>query len=93
MTSEGPVRLVYTVSEAAVMLGVSRSMAYELVARGELDARRLGRRIYVTRDVLAALLGCEPPIPDDLTPAGIGRDAEVVVIARDRRHHRPPRGA
>jgi hypothetical protein len=29
-------RLVYTVTEAAELLGISRAFAYELVARGEL---------------------------------------------------------
>jgi excisionase family DNA binding protein len=38
-------RLVLTVGEAGELLGISRSFAYELVARGELPAIRLGRRI------------------------------------------------
>ena len=40
-------RLVLTVSEAAVLLGISRAFAYELVARGELPVIRLGRRRLV----------------------------------------------
>jgi excisionase family DNA binding protein len=59
-------RLVYTVPEAAALLGVGRSTAYDLIARGELDAKRLGRRLLVTRSVLAELLGCEPPLPGEL---------------------------
>jgi excisionase family DNA binding protein len=42
-------RPVLTVSEAAELLGVSRAFAYELVARGELPAVRLGRRIMIPR--------------------------------------------
>jgi excisionase family DNA binding protein len=60
------VRLVYTVGEAAALLGLGRSTAYDLVARGELRAVRLGRRLFVPRPVLAELLGCEPPLPHEL---------------------------
>ena len=58
-------RLVYTVAEAAAMLGVGRSTVYDLIGRGELDALRLGRRVFVTRIVLAELLGFEPPLPGE----------------------------
>ena len=40
-------RLTLTVDEAADVLGVSRSLAYELVRRGEIPSLRLGRRIVV----------------------------------------------
>jgi excisionase family DNA binding protein len=60
------VRLVYTVAEAAALLGLGRSTAYDLIARGELTAVRVGRRLFITRPVLTELLGCEPPLPDDL---------------------------
>jgi excisionase family DNA binding protein len=49
-------RLVLTVAEAAELLGISRALAYELVARGELPSIRLGRRIVVPRVKLAALV-------------------------------------
>jgi len=62
----GDLRLVYTVVEAAELLGIGRSTAYELVARGELATVRLGRRVVVTRPTLAALLGFEPPLPREL---------------------------
>jgi excisionase family DNA binding protein len=54
MTRDG--RLVLSVTEAAGMLGISRGLAYELVARGELPSLRLGRRIVVPRRALEALL-------------------------------------
>ncbi len=41
--------LVLTVPEAARLLRISRSLAYELVARGELPAIRLGRAIRIRR--------------------------------------------
>jgi len=49
-------RLVLTVSEAAAALGISRTHAYELVARGELPSLRLGRRIVVPRRSLERLV-------------------------------------
>ncbi len=45
-----------TVPEAAEVLGISRTLAYELVARRELPALRLGRRLVITRQALEALL-------------------------------------
>jgi excisionase family DNA binding protein len=40
-------RLVLSVAEAAELLGISRTLAYDLVARNELPALRLGGRIVV----------------------------------------------
>ena len=48
--------LTVTVEEAAKLLGVSRGLAYELVARGELPALRLGRRRVVPRKAIDALI-------------------------------------
>lgn len=53
---DGNDRLTLTVSEAAGALGISRALAYELVARGELPSLRLGRRLVVPRKALDALL-------------------------------------
>ena len=41
-----------TVPEAAKLLRISRNLAYELVARGEIPAIRLGRVIRVPRGTL-----------------------------------------
>ena len=49
-------RLTVTVEEAARLLGVSRGLAYELVARGELPALRLGRRRVVPKMAIDALI-------------------------------------
>jgi len=51
-----PAKPVLTVAEAANMLGISRSLAYELVARHELPAVRLGRRIVVPHRAIEDLL-------------------------------------
>lgn len=53
-------RLTYTVREAAALLGISASTAYECVHRGELPAVVLGRRVLITRVTLEALLGQVP---------------------------------
>ena len=62
-------RLVYSVTEAAELLGIGRSTAYELVARNELATVRLGNRVFVTRPTLTELLGIEPPLPGELDAA------------------------
>jgi len=49
-------RLTYTVTEAANVLGISRALAYELVARDELPSIRLGRRIVIPAAALKAVL-------------------------------------
>jgi len=59
-------RQVYSVSEAAELLGIGRSTAYDLVGRGELAVVRLGSRQMVTRPTLTELLGVEPPLPGEL---------------------------
>ena len=43
------------VSEAAVWLGIGRTLTYELVQRGELPSVKLGRLVRVTRDGLVTL--------------------------------------
>jgi len=40
-------KLTVTVPEAAALLGISRALAYELVAREEIPAIRLSHRIVV----------------------------------------------
>lgn len=59
-------RRMYTIGEAASLLGIGRSTAYELVLRSELEATRIGRRLLISRTVLEALLGERPPLPHEL---------------------------
>lgn len=49
-------RKVLTVLETARVLGISRALAYHLVARGQLPCIRLGRRIVIPRHALDAML-------------------------------------
>jgi excisionase family DNA binding protein len=58
--------MVVTVPEAARLLGISRTHAYELVTRGELAHVRLGRRIVVPKHAIESLLGLSPELPSAL---------------------------
>ncbi|HEV3194235.1 MAG TPA: helix-turn-helix domain-containing protein [Polyangiaceae bacterium] len=49
-------QLTFTVSQAAKLLGLSRNVAYEAVARGEIPSLRIGRRLLVPRAALERLL-------------------------------------
>jgi len=50
-------RLALSVEEAGALLGISRDLAYDLVARRELPSVRLGRRLVVPRRALEEALG------------------------------------
>jgi excisionase family DNA binding protein len=64
-----PLRRLYTVEEAALLVGVARSTMYERVATGDMPATRLGRRVYITAAALEALLGEPPPTTSELAAA------------------------
>ena len=49
--------LTLTVTEAGLLLGVSRSTAYELVRSGDLESIRLRRRLVVPVAAIAQQLG------------------------------------
>jgi excisionase family DNA binding protein len=49
-------KLALSVPEVAELLGISRAFAYELVARHELPALRLGRRLVVPLHLIEELL-------------------------------------
>ncbi len=49
-------RVTLTVEEAAALLGISRTLAYELIARGDVPCLRLGRRIVISRRVLERMV-------------------------------------
>lgn len=49
-------RATLTVEEAALVLGIGRSAAYQAVARGEIPSVRVGRRILVPTASLDRLL-------------------------------------
>ena len=49
-------RKTYTVMEAAAILGISRSTAYECVRTGQIQALRLRRRIVIPESAITELL-------------------------------------
>jgi excisionase family DNA binding protein len=60
------ISLTVSVTEAARLLGIGRTLAYDLVTRGELPVVRLGRRVLVPRHAIDTLLTSEPNnTPDD----------------------------
>ena len=56
--------LTMTVEEAAALIGISRSSAYDAVHRGDIPARRIGHRILVLTEPLYELFA---PAPDTAT--------------------------
>lgn len=54
--ADGARSAVLSVSEAADTLGISTSLAYRLVGRGELPSVRLGRRLVVPRAAIDRVL-------------------------------------
>jgi excisionase family DNA binding protein len=56
--------LTVTVEQAAKLLGIGRSTAYELIHTGDLPSLRLGRRIVVPVERLGHLLAAAPSPPD-----------------------------
>ena len=75
-------RLTLSVTEAAELLGISRALAYELVARGELPSLQFGRRLVVPwRAIERLLASCEEnattqgiPTTDHDSPTTTERD-------------------
>ncbi len=59
-------RTTITVEEAASLLGIGRSAAYDAARRGQLPTRRLGRRLLVPVPAFLAWLG---PSPDPASKA------------------------
>jgi excisionase family DNA binding protein len=58
-------RQTLTVEEAAKMLGIGRSSAYEAVRKGELPVIRIGRRYVVPKVAIDRLLS-GPQERDDI---------------------------
>jgi excisionase family DNA binding protein len=67
-------RLTLSVTEAAEVLGISRALAYELVARGELPSLQFGRRLVVPwRAIERLLASCEDTAAPEPPDVGGGR--------------------
>ncbi len=60
-------KLLLSVRDCVVILGVSRNLIYAACHRGELPTLRIGRRLLIPRRALEKLLS--EPKPLNLTPA------------------------
>lgn len=49
-------KITVTVEEAARLLGISRSLAYEMARKGQLPTLKFGRRLVVPRRALEGLI-------------------------------------
>ncbi len=49
---QGVERLAFSVPEFAVAAGIGRSLAYELIKRGEIKSFRIGRRVVIPREAV-----------------------------------------
>ena len=80
-------RLVYTVEEAAGLLGVARSTMYELVRAGEVPSIRIGHRVFITAPAITALTGVTPPSPAELVArrAAQAQPPELRAVPTQRR--------
>jgi len=55
-------KLLYTTAEARLALGVGCTKFYQLLNEGLLEARRLGRKTYITAESLKAFVASLPPV-------------------------------
>lgn len=55
---------IYTVDEAATLLGISRGMAYQFVNEGVIPAKRIGRRWVIPRATFHAWLNASGDLPE-----------------------------
>jgi excisionase family DNA binding protein len=51
--------LTVSIPETARLLGISKNLAYEAAARGEIPTVKIGRRVLVPRAALQQLFGAE----------------------------------
>ena len=54
---DGEPPLLVSVADAARMLGIGRSSMWKLIGRGEIGARRIGRRTLIRRQALENFAG------------------------------------
>ena len=63
MVVEGGERLLLTVPEAALRLGIGRSLMYELLASAEVESIHVGRLRRIPADALAAYVDRQRQLP------------------------------
>jgi hypothetical protein len=75
-------KFLYRTSEAKAAIGCGTTTLYSLINRGILEARRLGRRTYITADSLEAFVASLPPV---VTPTLAKNAHEKWAAPRSRR--------
>jgi excisionase family DNA binding protein len=53
-------KLTMTIDEAGALLGIGRSLAYQMAHNGQLPVIRLGKRYLVSRKAFEAMLDVKP---------------------------------
>jgi excisionase family DNA binding protein len=53
-------KLTMTIDEASVLLGIGRSLGYQMAHNGQLPVIRLGKRLLVSRKAFEAMLDVKP---------------------------------
>lgn len=48
----GPGQILYSVEEAAELLGIGRTFTFHLLATGEIESLKIGRRRKIPRDAI-----------------------------------------
>jgi excisionase family DNA binding protein len=80
--------LVLTVEEAAGLLRIGRTAAYEAAKRGELPVIRLGRSLRVSRHALEQLLNGHGPADEGPQENGAGETApQEKEVSSTNGHH------
>lgn len=78
--AKGRGRLLYSVEEAAQLLGIGRTFMFQLVATGEVDSLKIGNRRKIHRDALdsyIARLRAEQTSAEDAGCPGAARQRET----------------
>lgn len=74
-------KLLYRVDEARAAIGCGLTKLYELLASGELEAKRLGRRTLITSE---SLLRYVESLPAHTTPGMRARAASEAETAPEQ---------
>lgn len=84
VTRTGPTRLLMTVADAALALGLGRSTVYELIGRGELEVIHVGRSARIPADAVRSLV---ERLRSDQSASDAG-DANAPTETCDKNPHR-----
>jgi excisionase family DNA binding protein len=61
--------ILLSVPDACQVIGISRSVLYELIAAGELTTRKIGRKTLIPRDDLTSFVARLAALKSEATPS------------------------